>query len=94
MLVRVVKMHFEPDFIEDFKTLFTGVKSKIAASPGCESVQLLQHETEPAIFFTISYWQGPEYLEQYRTSALFKETWAKVKPHFAHKAEAWSLNEF
>ncbi|WP_199141016.1 putative quinol monooxygenase [Pedobacter sp. ASV12] len=94
MLVRVVKMHFEPGFIDDFKTLFSGVKSKIKASEGCEEVKLLQHESEPSIFFTISYWQSAYHLEKYRNSDLFKETWAKVKPNFAHKAEAWSLNEF
>jgi len=94
MLVRVVKMHFAPNFIDEFKSLFKGVKSKILASAGCEDVKLLQHETDPSIFFTISNWQSAEHLEQYRNSALFKETWAKVKPNFAHKAEAWSLNEF
>lgn len=94
MLVRVVKMHFNAGFIDDFKELFSAVKSKIKAAEGCQDVKIPQHESEPAIFFTISYWQSADHLEKYRTSELFRETWAKVKPNFAYKAEAWSLNEF
>lgn len=30
MLVRVVKMHFTPSFIEEFKTLFDQLKSQIS----------------------------------------------------------------
>ncbi|KQC01083.1 putative quinol monooxygenase [Pedobacter sp. Hv1] len=93
MLVRVVKMHFSPDFIEEFKALFLVVKSKIAAFEGCNDVKLLQHETDAQVFFTISNWQSAEHLEQYRQSELFVQTWAKVKPNFLSKAEAWSLLE-
>ncbi|TKC10324.1 antibiotic biosynthesis monooxygenase [Pedobacter polaris] len=93
MLVRIVKMHFTPSFIEDFKVLFNGVKSKISNFEGCKSVQLLQHESDPGIFFTISNWQSAEDLDNYRKSELFIETWAQVKPNFLSKAEAWSLLE-
>ncbi|MBB2145041.1 antibiotic biosynthesis monooxygenase [Pedobacter sp. LMG 31464] len=93
MLVRVVKMHFTPSFVSEFKTLFNQVKPLISSFEGCNSVQLLQHETQPEIFFTISNWQSAEHLESYRKSELFTETWAKVKPNFANKAEAWSLLE-
>lgn len=92
-LVRVVKMHFNPDFIEDFKTLFNHTKSKIKAFEGCTDVKLFQHETDPSIFFTISNWDSAAHLAAYRQSELFIHTWAKVKPNFAHKAEAWSLLE-
>ncbi|MFI5453247.1 putative quinol monooxygenase [Pedobacter sp. UC225_61] len=60
---------------------------------GCNGVQLLQHQTQPELFFTISNWQSVEHLESYRNSELFTTTWAKVKPNFASKAEAWSLLE-
>ena len=93
MLVRIVKMHFNVNFVEDFKTLFNNVKSLITKADGCIEVKLLQHETEPSIFFTISKWQNAEALENYRKSEIFTETWAKVKPNFASKAEAWSLIE-
>lgn len=93
MLTRVVKMQFEPSFIEDFKIIFNEVKPLIANFEGCLGVKLLQHETASDIFFTISYWEDVMALENYRNSALFKNTWVKVKINFACKAEAWSLIE-
>jgi heme-degrading monooxygenase HmoA len=93
MLVRVVKMQFNISFIEEFKIIFTEAKAKIANSEGCLGVKLLQHETDSNTFFTISEWRNADDLENYRKSDLFIETWAKVKPHFSAKAEAWSLLE-
>ncbi|MFD0941189.1 putative quinol monooxygenase [Pedobacter boryungensis] len=93
MLVRVVKMHFTPSFVEEFKILFNQVKPLISGFEGCNGVQLLQHESQPELFFTISNWQSAEHLELYRNSDFFQQTWAKVKPNFESKAEAWSLLE-
>ena len=93
MLVRIVKMQFNADFVEDFKILFTGVKPFISNFKGCTEVRLLQHETDLNLFFTISKWKTAEDLERYRNSDLFIETWRKVKPNFKSKAEAWSLLE-
>lgn len=93
MLVRIVKMHFSPDFVEEFKVLFNKVKPEISRFEGCNHVKLLQHETDSKIFFTISNWQSAEHLEQYRQSELFINTWEKVKLNFISKAEAWSLLE-
>lgn len=93
MLTRVVKMQFDTNFIADFKILFKTVNEKIANFEGCTGVKLLQHEADPSIFFTISNWESSTHLDHYRNSELFKTTWAKVKPHFVAKAEAWSLLE-
>lgn len=93
MIVRVVKMQFDLNFIEEFKILFTEVKPKISNFEGCLGVKLLQHETDLSVFFTISEWRKADDLENYRKSDLFIETWAKVKPNFSAKAEAWSLLE-
>ena len=93
MLVRVVKMQFTLDFVEEFKILFKTVNEKIANFEGCADVKLLQHDTDKTIFFTISNWESAQHLDNYRNSDLFKSTWAKVKPHFSVKAEAWSLLE-
>ncbi|TCC90572.1 antibiotic biosynthesis monooxygenase [Pedobacter frigiditerrae] len=93
MLVRIVKMHFAPAYVDEFKTLFNNIKLLISNFEGCKDVKLLQHETDETIFFTISKWQGADDLENYRKSNLFIETWAKVKPNFSSKAEAWSLLE-
>ena len=93
MLVRVVKMQFNTNFVEEFKMMFNTVSDKIANFEGCTGVKLLEHATEKSIFFTISNWKSAQHLENYRNSDLFKSTWAKVKPHFSIKAEAWSLLE-
>lgn len=93
MLIRIVKMHFTPSFGEDFILLFKSVQPKISNFNGCLGVKLLQHENDSSIFFTISNWESANHLENYRMSELFTETWAKVKPNFTQKAEAWSLLE-
>lgn len=92
MLIRLVKMQFNADFVKEFQERFKALQPKIAAFKGCSSVQLLQDKnTENHIFFTISHWEDEAHLEDYRRSSLFRETWATVKPNFAAKAEAWSL---
>lgn len=93
MLIRIVKMHFAPTYVDEFKILFNNIKLLISNFEGCDGVKLLQDETDKNIFFTISKWQSAVDLENYRNSNLFVETWAKVKPNFKNKAEAWSLIE-
>jgi quinol monooxygenase YgiN len=91
MIVRLVKMVFQKDKLEDFKNIFQQSQPKIALMDGCLSVQLHQDVNHPQVFFTISEWQSEVHLENYRNSQLFISTWKKVKPMFTSKAEAWSL---
>jgi quinol monooxygenase YgiN len=91
MITRIVKMHFSANYIEDFKSLFSATRGKIAAAEGCIDVQLFQDETNPSLFFTISKWESTADLEKYRNSELFIATWSQVKPNFLSKAEAYSL---
>ncbi|MFA4868463.1 MAG: antibiotic biosynthesis monooxygenase family protein [Pedobacter sp.] len=91
MLIRIVKMHFNAAFVSEFSTIFKSVQPKIESFDGCSSVQLLQDQNDPEIFFTISHWNDEQHLNAYRQSDLFKTTWAVVKPNFKVKAEAWSL---
>ena len=43
------------------------------------------------IFFTLSIWEHPQALENYRNSELFKDTWSKTKALFdEQRPEAWS----
>ncbi len=91
MLTRIVKMHFDAEFVPTFITLFKNLKPQIMAFDGCQQVNLLQDKTDKNTFFTISIWQSEAHLENYRNAAFFKQTWAKVKPNFTSKAEAWSL---
>ena len=43
------------------------------------------------MFFTYSYWNSENDLNEYRNSELFAKVWAETKPMFAEKAQAWSV---
>lgn len=92
MILRVVKMHFIETEIANFKTIFEQAKPLIIKMPGCQSVELKQDINQQQVFFTLSYWESENDLELYRKSELFINTWKAVKPLFAKKAEAWTLN--
>ena len=93
MLIRIVRMEFDPLRVNDFKLLFEEVKSKIADFPGCHHVELRMDASQPNIFYTLSRWENEEALESYRTSPLFTETWALTKVLFKGKPLAYSLVE-
>lgn len=93
MLIRIVKMTFAPENIEDFQETFHRIKHKIAAFEGCELVELYQDKHDKCIFFTYSHWQSEADLEGYRNSSFFKEVWRNTKKMFTTKAEAWSVDK-
>lgn len=93
MLIRIVRLHFYPDQVEAFLTIFEQSKTTINGFPGCVSVELLQDVSDPNIFYTYSHWTDKDALEYYRQSLFFKETWAKTKILFASKAQAFSLKK-
>jgi (4S)-4-hydroxy-5-phosphonooxypentane-2,3-dione isomerase len=92
-MIRIVKMTFRTKHISDFEQLFAARKQKIKDCEGCTSLQLLQDKNDARIFFTYSYWQHESFLEQYRNSELFTDTWQTVKDWFDEKAQAWSVDE-
>lgn len=92
MFVRIVKMTFQKDRTEEFLKNFHENKNKIKGFKGCIALDLYRDRSEGNIFFTYSWWQKPEDLENYRNSPLFKEVWAKTKVLFSEKPEAWSLD--
>lgn len=92
MVTRIVKMRFNETDLPDFLDLFEQVKPLIENQTGCHAVELFQDVHDPQILFTISQWSQLQDLENYRTSALFQNTWSKTKKMFSHPAEAWSLN--
>jgi len=92
MIVRIVKLTFRKEEMESFKKILLDSKEKIRAFPGVLRLEILQCESDPSIFFTYSYWESLDDLENYRHSPLFKDTWAKTKALFAKPAEAWSNN--
>lgn len=90
-ITRIVKMQFKTSEVENFKQIFQESFAKIAAFKGCQNVQLFCHSEDTKIMFTISHWDNETALELYRKSELFKRTWARTKPLFEEKAQAWSL---
>ena len=91
MLVRIVKMSFKADKIDLFLANFEANKEKIRASKGCDLLVLYRDKTNVNMFFTYSYWQTEQDLENYRQSDLFNGVWATTKVLFNEKPEAWSL---
>ncbi|WP_033957979.1 putative quinol monooxygenase [Psychroserpens jangbogonensis] len=93
MFVRIVKMGFDPLKIEEFLSDFEVVKDKIRAFEGCQFLELYRDKDNTNTFFTYSYWASEADLENYRHSELFKGVWAKTKPLFNAKPEAWSVDK-
>ncbi len=91
-MIRIVKMHFQTERIPEFLEVFKAAKPKIEAIEGCHEVKLVQGIDDPGTLMTISKWDGPEALEAYRHSELFKSTWAKTKIHFSDRPQAWSVD--
>ncbi len=93
MLVRIVKLSFEPSKIEEFLANFETNKEKIRDFEGCSFLELYRDQNNTNIFFTYSYWDSKADLNNYRHSELFKNVWANTKPLFNAKPEAWSVDK-
>src|SRR4051812_34388261 len=91
MIIRIVKMKFSSDKINDFTALFEARKQTIRSFPGCNHLELWQDSNDENTFFTYSIWNSEADLNHYRFSEFFKDTWGKTKALFAEKAEAWSV---
>ena len=90
-MIRIVKMTFNPEKVNEFLANFEEVKSKIRAFDGVEHLELLSDKNNPNIYFTYSIWESEDHLNNYRHSDLIKSVWAVTKPLFIKKPEAWSL---
>lgn len=93
MLVRIVKMSFHEENIAAFLDNFELVKDKIRNTTGNRFLELYQDKDNKNIFFTYSYWESEQDLENYRNSALFNGVWTFTKKLFNAKPEAWSLDK-
>jgi heme-degrading monooxygenase HmoA len=90
MLIRIVRMTFRPEEIDNFLDIFNSSKHLIKASEGCFHLELLRDKHSPNVMMTYSYWQSEAHLNAYRDSELFKNTWAATKVLFAEKPLAFS----
>lgn len=93
MFVRIVKMSFQPEKIEEFLINFNEKKQNIRNAPGCRLLELYRDKEDTNVFFTYSYWEDEQDLENYRNSDLFKGIWTKIKAMFNDKPVAWSLDK-
>ena len=78
-----------PAFLENFELM----KDKIRNAPGNRLLELYQDKNNQCIFFTYSYWETEEDLENYKKSELFNEVWTFTKKLFNEKPEAWSVDK-
>lgn len=91
MLIRIVRMTFQPEKVADFLDIFEQSKEKIRARQGCHRLELLRDLNHSNVYLTYSYWDDEAALNAYRDSELFKTTWAKTKVLFADKPTAYSV---
>ena len=92
MIIRIVKMTFEPRHVEHFRSLFVGWAPRIRSFQGCTHLALLHDVNDTRVFFTYSHWQDPADLEAYRNSDVFVRLWPVVKTLFTAPAEAWTVD--
>jgi len=94
MIIRIVRMHFTDAGVEEFLEIFHTNKQAIRNFPGCTHLQLLKDAEEPNTYTTLSYWDNPQSLENYRKSELFGSVWGRVKTLFAERSQAFSLEKY
>ena len=85
-------MSFHEENIPAFLKNFEIMKDKIRNAEGNRYLELYQDKKNPCIFFTYSFWETEEDLENYRKSKLFNEVWDFTKKLFNDKPEAWSVD--
>ena len=93
MLIRIVKLSFHEEKIPAFLENFELMKEKIRNAPGNRFLELYQDRSNKSVFFTYSYWETEEDLENYRNSELFYDVWTYTKQFFNDKPEAWSVDK-
>ena len=94
MLIRIVRMHFTEAGVEEFLAIFNQNKLAIRNFPGCTHLELMKDADDPLCYATLSHWNGPDDLENYRKSPLFGSVWGRVKTMFSERSQAFSLEHF
>lgn len=92
MILRIVKLVFAAEQVARFQEIFQEKRNAIRHFEGCTHLELWQDRNDPCTFFTYSWWLSESALDNYRHSPFFGELWKGLKPMFAQKAEAWSVN--
>ena len=90
-ILRIVKMEFQRDQLDNFDDLFAANETAISGMSGCRGVKLFKGTDTPSIRTTLSWWDSEEDLKRYRQSEVFGRVWPKTKSMFAAPPIAWSL---
>ena len=93
MIIRLVKMTFKPESVDEFISTFREHETAIRNFPGCSYLELLRETEGSAVFFTHSHWDKQSSLKADRDSELFNKVWALTVPLFSEKPEAWSAEK-
>ena len=93
MIIRIVKLSFHAEYISDFKTIFEENKGEIISQKACNRLEMLEDINDVNIFFTYSWWDSEDDLNNYKNSELFKDVWSKTKILFNKNPEAWSTKK-
>ena len=93
MLIRTVRMTFDPAQVDAFLALFAESRPHILAQDGCQHLALWRDGRYPNVFTTFSHWRDEDALHSYRHSEFFVSTWARTKNLFAAPPEARSQYE-
>ncbi len=91
MLIRIVRMTFQPGQTEAFLAIFRESQPLIRAFLGCRHLELWQDAGHPSVYCTCSHWENEAALEAYRQSELFRSTWARTRPLFSAPPQAFSV---
>lgn len=89
MLVRVVHMHLQKEFLAEASEFLKSYAPNVRSFVGCEFLEISIEEN--GLVVTYSYWQDSASLEQYRRSTMFRQFWAQVKTWFSEPARAHSF---
>jgi quinol monooxygenase YgiN len=93
MIVRIVRMEFQPNRVHDFLTVFRAAESKIRNFSGCRQMEIYRDHDRENVFYTISHWDSLQHLNDYRNSEVFHRTWEPVKELFAAAPIVYSLQK-
>lgn len=84
-------MEFKEDKVEEFLPFFESKRAKILSFDGCHHVEVLADYNAKNVYYTLSHWESEEYLNQYRYSDFFEDTWNHTKTLFSGKPLAYSM---
>jgi hypothetical protein len=93
MIIRIVRLKVAPEDVSTFQNYFKESYTQIRNFSGCCDLSLHSDINEEGVILTFSRWESEAHLNSYRDSLIFKSTWAKVKPLFIAKPEAFSMQE-